>query len=61
VAAERPGVIRTDTGLGLLVEHGLERVACADLVCVLGWEDPEAVPSEELLQALRDTVARAAG
>jgi transcriptional regulator GlxA family with amidase domain len=58
VAAEQPGLVRTDTGLGLLVEHGLERVASADLVCLLGWEDPEAAPAEALLQALRDTVAR---
>lgn len=58
VAAERPGVVRTDTGLQLLVEHGLERLVAADLVCVLGWEDPDVVPPEPLLQALRDTVAR---
>ena len=58
VAAERPGLVRTDTGLGVLVEHGLERVASADLVCVLSWEDPDAVLAEALLQALRDTVAR---
>ena len=48
------------TGLTFLVEHGLERLATADLVCVLGWEDADAVPDEALLQALRDAVARGA-
>jgi transcriptional regulator GlxA family with amidase domain len=60
VAAARPGPVRTDTGLTILVEHGLERVAQADLVCVLGWEGTETVPEEPLLQALRDAVARGA-
>src|SRR5689334_19740085 len=58
VAAPEPGPVRTDTGLQVLVEHGLERLATADLVCVLGWEHTELVPSEPLLQALRDVVAR---
>jgi hypothetical protein len=29
VAASRPGLVRTDTGLQIVVEHGLERVATA--------------------------------
>jgi len=58
VVAERPGPVRTDTGLLLIAEHGLERLAQADLVCVLGWEDPSVAPPEALLQALRDTVSR---
>jgi transcriptional regulator GlxA family with amidase domain len=60
VAAARPGTVRTDTGLQIVVEHGLERVATADLVCVLGWEGVETEPEEPLLQALRDAVARGA-
>jgi transcriptional regulator GlxA family with amidase domain len=60
VAAPRPGPVRTDTGLALVVEHGLERLEGADLVCVLGWEDADTVPEEPLLQALRDAVARGA-
>ncbi|WP_336920827.1 helix-turn-helix domain-containing protein [Aquipuribacter sp. SD81] len=58
VVAERPGAVRTDTGLQILPEHGLDRMATADLVCVLGWEHGAAMPSEALLQGLRDTVAR---
>jgi transcriptional regulator GlxA family with amidase domain len=60
VAAERPGIVRTDTGLKIVVEHGLERVETADLVLVLGWEDGDARPSEAICQALRDAVDRGA-
>ncbi|QTE28195.1 helix-turn-helix domain-containing protein [Pengzhenrongella sicca] len=58
VVAEQPGTVRTDTGLLVVVEHGLERMATADLVCVLGWERADIRPSEALLEALRETVAR---
>lgn len=58
VAAVAPGPVRTDTGLLIVAEHGHERIAEADLVCVLGWERTEVDPPEELLQALRDTIAR---
>ncbi|MFP5218169.1 MAG: GlxA family transcriptional regulator [Actinomycetes bacterium] len=60
VAAEVPGVVRTDTGLRIVVEHDLSRLETADLVLVLGWEDPHVTPSEALLQALRDAVRRGA-
>ena len=58
LVAERPGPVRTEVGWTLQVEHGLERLATADLVCVLGWEAREQTPPEAVLQALRDTVAR---
>ncbi len=60
MAAERPGPVRTDTGLTVLVEHGIERVAQADLVIALGWEEVEREPPEALCRALRETVARGA-
>jgi transcriptional regulator GlxA family with amidase domain len=60
IAAEVPGLVRTDTGLRVVVEHGLDRLETADLVLVLGWEDVDAVPSEALCQALRDAVDRGA-
>jgi transcriptional regulator GlxA family with amidase domain len=59
VAAE-PGLVRTDTGFSVLVEHGLERAASADLVIALGWEDAEVDPPEELCQVFRDAVDRGA-
>ena len=60
VVAETPGPVRTDTGLLLVAEHDLERMAQADLVCVLGWERTDVEPPEALLQALRDAVSRGA-
>jgi transcriptional regulator GlxA family with amidase domain len=45
LCAYRPGLVPTDTGLTVLVEHGLEKLATADLVIVLPWE--EAPGSEE--------------
>ena len=60
VAGVAPGRVRTDTGLQIVVEHGLARIADADLVCVLSWERPDLVPPEPLLQALRDAVGRGA-
>jgi transcriptional regulator GlxA family with amidase domain len=60
VAAERPGPVRTDTGLQLVVEHGLDRLRSADLVLVLGWDDVERLPSEALCAALRAAVGRGA-
>jgi transcriptional regulator GlxA family with amidase domain len=60
VVAEVPGPIRTDTGLAVLVEHGIERLATADLILITGWEDCSSEPSELLLQAIRDAYARGA-
>ena len=54
-----PGVVRSDTGLPLLVEHDLSRLAAADLVVMVGWNRSEP-PTPELLQALRDAVGRGA-
>ncbi len=60
IVAQTPGPVRTDTGLQIVAEHGLDRLAEADLVCVVGWERTAVSPPEPLLQALRDTVARGA-
>ena len=48
--------VATSTGFGLLPQHGLERLASADLVAVPAMPR-QAVP-EQALQALRDVVAR---
>lgn len=58
VVGERVGVVRADTGTALLVEHDLQRMDAADLVCVLGWEYRNRQPSESLCQALRDAAHR---
>jgi len=59
VCAAEPGRVSTSMGFDLHVEHGLDRVAEADLVCVPAihrdWNAPVAV-----LDALRAAVARGA-
>jgi transcriptional regulator GlxA family with amidase domain len=59
VVAERPGELRTDTGLRIRPDHGLERLESADLVVLTGCEysDP---PSRRLAGALRAAVDRGA-
>jgi transcriptional regulator GlxA family with amidase domain len=52
LVAPRPGPVRTDTGLVLQIEHGLERLAHADLINVLSWEDFTLEPQPKLLEAL---------
>ena len=56
VCASKPRV-RTSMGFDLHVEHGLDRAAEADLVCVPAVKGAEDV-GEDVLQLLRDTVAR---
>jgi transcriptional regulator GlxA family with amidase domain len=60
LATDEPGRVRTDFGLVLEIEHGLDRIRDADLVLVLPVDDRDVVPSTELLDALRDAYARGA-
>ena len=58
LVGERPGQIRTDTGIALTVEHGLERLARSDIVTLTAWELFDRVPAPALLDALRAVHAR---
>lgn len=58
VTAQRPGLVRTETGLPLLVEHGLERLCTADLAIVVCWDQPDVIPPAPVLEALRAVIAR---
>jgi transcriptional regulator GlxA family with amidase domain len=60
LVAPRPGVLRTDTGIAITVEHGLERLAVSDIVLITAWELFSAVPPTELLDAVRRAHARGA-
>ncbi len=60
LAAEHPGVLRTQFGLTLQVEHGLERLRESDLVIVLPWEERGLEPSPELIAELRAAYERGA-
>ena len=60
LVTETPGVVRTDTGIPITVEHGLERLATSDIVTVTAWEVVDRVPSPLMLDALRAAHARGA-
>src|SRR3954468_20534333 len=60
LVAEAPGPVRTDTGIPITVEHGLERLARSDIVSITAWELFDRVPSPALLEAFRAAHARGA-
>jgi transcriptional regulator GlxA family with amidase domain len=60
LVASAPGVLRTDTGIAITVEHGLERLAVSDIVLVTAWERYDRIPPVDLLDALRAAHARGA-
>ncbi|MGY1847629.1 MULTISPECIES: GlxA family transcriptional regulator [unclassified Blastococcus] len=60
LVTERPGVLRTDTGIPIVVEQGLDRLARSGIVLITAWEVFEEDPSAELLDALRAAAARGA-
>jgi transcriptional regulator GlxA family with amidase domain len=58
VTAAQPGLIRTDVGMPVLVEYGVDRLATADLAVVVCWDDIDTRPPEPVLDALRAVVDR---
>jgi transcriptional regulator GlxA family with amidase domain len=53
ITAAVPGVIRTDVGLPIMVEAGLDRLAAADLGIVVCWDQTDTLPPPAVLQAQR--------
>src|ERR687886_2853816 len=53
LVSEAPGVLRTDTGIPITVEHGLDRLARSDIVSIPAWGLFARVPSPALLGPLR--------
>ncbi|MFJ6939569.1 GlxA family transcriptional regulator [Streptomyces sp. NPDC101132] len=60
LCTDRPGRVRTDVGLPLVAEHGLDRLAAADLVIALPWADFRTPPRTAVLDALAAAHARGA-
>lgn len=60
ICAEEPGPVPTDSGLTLLVEYGLDRLAAADLVCLTSWSHIDRDPPPAVLEALRAAYANGA-
>lgn len=60
VCAQRPGRLLTSSGFAVHVEHGLDRLAAADLVAVPAWSQRALPPPEPVVTALRSAVERGA-
>src|SRR5688572_30587 len=60
LVSEAPGVLRTDTGIPITVEHGLDRLVRSDIISITAWELFDRVPSPALLDAFRAAHARGA-
>lgn len=60
ICAEQPGLIVSDIGLSINVQHGLELLASADIIIVPFWEHPASIPSQMLLESLRQAWQRGA-
>jgi transcriptional regulator GlxA family with amidase domain len=60
ICAEQPGTVLSDIGLSMNVEHGLERLAVADIVIVPFWHNPDERPAQALLDALTHAWQRGA-
>ncbi|RSS62720.1 GlxA family transcriptional regulator [Streptomyces sp. WAC06614] len=60
LCTDRPGEVRTDTGLPLVAAHGLDRLATADLVIALPWTGFRTPPGPAVLDALAAAHARGA-
>ncbi len=52
--AETRGMVQSDQGIGIAVEHGLELMDAADIIVIPAWKDPEVTASPELIEALRN-------
>ena len=60
VATSSPGLLTTSSGFHVRVEHGLERLASADLVAVQSWSEHRAPPPAPVSEALHAAVDRGA-
>jgi transcriptional regulator GlxA family with amidase domain len=58
VTTAEPGVIRSDVGLPIIVEAGLDRFSAAGLSIVVCWDQPDVLPPEPALEALRALARR---
>jgi len=58
ITAAEPGMIRTDVGVPIIAEAPLDRFSAADLGIVVSWDQPDVLPPEPVLQALRTLAGR---
>lgn len=58
VCAVHPGLVPTTSGFAVHVEHGLGRLAAADLIAVPAWTDQDVAPPAQLVAALHEALER---
>lgn len=51
--AEAPGMVISDQGIGLAVDHGLELMEASDVIVIPAWGDHSVAASAKLVQALQ--------
>lgn len=51
--AETPGMVISDQGIGLAVDHGLELMETSDVIVIPAWGDHSVAASAQLVQALQ--------
>ncbi|MEE4804234.1 helix-turn-helix domain-containing protein [Pseudomonas alliivorans] len=55
--AQAPGMVGSDQGLGIAVEHGLELMTSCDVIIIPAWADNLEPASASLVKALQDANA----
>ncbi|GJH23501.1 helix-turn-helix domain-containing protein [Caballeronia novacaledonica] len=60
VCAAEPHALATSAGFTIAARHSLDALADADVIIVPSWRDPDELPSDALLDALRAAHARGA-
>ena len=60
VCAAEPDALATSAGFTIAARHSLDALAGADVIIVPSWRDPDEMPPEALLDALRAAHARGA-
>ena len=56
--AQVPGMVTSDQGLGIAVEHGLELMDSSDVIIIPAWGDDLEPASAPLVKALQDASAQ---
>jgi transcriptional regulator GlxA family with amidase domain len=58
VTAAEPATLRTDVGLPIVVDAGLDRLSAADLGIVVCWDQTDVLPPVAVIEALRAITER---
>ncbi|KQB51835.1 AraC family transcriptional regulator [Pseudomonas endophytica] len=51
--AEKPGMVSSDQGIGLAINHGLELIDACDVIIIPAWDDQLGVACAALVSALQ--------